>query len=103
MRTETFISHSISFTYVPRGPRGPITRYPVFIPNKGYSLMSDQNYFNVGTQSSYTCINIPGHLHNENGPAIVNADGDEFYYLEGVYRNYKQWKKERSKLGRLLY
>ena len=32
-----------------------------------------------------------GVLHNEKGPAIVMANGDSFYYLEGKEVTYAQW------------
>jgi hypothetical protein len=32
-------------------------------------------------------FNVDGQLHHQNGPAIIDADGDKFYYINGQLHN----------------
>lgn len=99
-----FESHSVTFFYV---PKLPYTAYPITIYPQGRSGMFSLNTW-TGPQHQYICIDVPGMLHNEAGPAVIDCSDPSFgklerYYLDGRNLSYDVWIKMRSKLSRVFY
>lgn len=95
-------SNSITFFYI---PDLLVTYYPHNCTN---IVNLSNSWFDPLHITTYIQINIPGVIHNEEGPAVIDRNNKGYgalnsYYLNGRHLSYYIWKQLRSKLGKVFY
>jgi hypothetical protein len=69
---------------------------------EGHKFWVDERFvkkvcFNPSVETAYSLLNsysMRRYLHNINGPATINTNGEEGYWLLGSYKSKKDWELE---------